>query len=60
LKYAVEEADLDDNPDIRNNVIVYSDKGLRKIHSIDGYQLTSGQKKLNQRNIYSAFPVREV
>jgi hypothetical protein len=25
LKYAVEEADLDDIPDIRDNVIVYSD-----------------------------------
>jgi hypothetical protein len=39
---------------------VYSDRGLGKIYSIDGYQLTSGQKKINQRNIYSAFPVREV
>jgi hypothetical protein len=39
---------------------VYSDKDLGKIHSIDGYQLTSGQKKVNQCNIYSAFPVKEV
>jgi beta-mannanase len=60
MKYAVEEADLDDNPDTRDNVIVYSDKDLRKIHSIDGYQLTSGQKKVNQCNIYSALPVKEV
>jgi beta-mannanase len=45
LKYAVEEADLDNNPDTRDNVIVYSDKDLGKILSIDGYQLTSGQKK---------------
>jgi hypothetical protein len=57
-KYRVEEADLD-NPDTRDNVIVYSDRGLGKIHSIDGYQLTSGQKKVNQRNIYSAFTVKE-
>jgi hypothetical protein len=41
-------------------VIVYSDRDLGKIYSIDEYQLTSGQKKVNQRNIYSAFPVREV
>jgi TRAP-type mannitol/chloroaromatic compound transport system substrate-binding protein len=34
LKYAVEEANLDDNPDTRDNVIVYSDRKLRKIHSI--------------------------
>jgi hypothetical protein len=58
-KYRVEEADLDNNPDTRDNVIVYSDRNLGKIHSIDGYQLTSGQKKVNQRNIYSAFPVKE-
>jgi hypothetical protein len=32
---------------------VYSDRDLR-------YQLTSGQKKVNQRNIYSAFPIKEV
>jgi hypothetical protein len=56
----VEEADLDNNPDTRDNVIVYSDKNLGKNYSIDGYQLTSGQKKVNQRNVYSAFPVREV
>jgi hypothetical protein len=60
LKYAVEEADLDDNSDTKDNVVVYSDRNLGKIYSIDGYQLTSGQKKVNQRNIYSAFPVREV
>jgi hypothetical protein len=60
LKYAVDGADLDDNPDTRDNVIVYSDRNLGKIYSTDGYQLTSGQKKLNQRNIYSAFPVKEV
>jgi hypothetical protein len=59
-KYKVEEADLDNNPDIRDNIIVYSDRNLGKIYSIDGYQLTSGQKKVNQRNIYSAFPVRKV
>jgi hypothetical protein len=60
LKYAVEKADLDDNPYTRDNVIVYSDRNLGKIYSIDGYQFTSGQKKINQRNIYSVFPVREV
>jgi hypothetical protein len=60
LKYAVEEADLDDNPYTRDNVIVYSNRNLGKIYSVDGYQLTSGQKKVNQHNIYSAFPVREV
>jgi hypothetical protein len=60
MKCAVEEADLDNNPDTRDNVIIYSDKNLDKIHSIDWYQLTSGQKKINQHNIYSAFPVREV
>jgi hypothetical protein len=59
-KYRIEEADLDNNPDTRDNVIVYSDRELGKIYSIDGYQLTSGQKKVNQRNIYSAFPVKEV
>jgi hypothetical protein len=52
LKYAVEEADLDNNPDTRDNVIVYSNKDLGKIHSIEGYQLTSSQKKINQRKIY--------
>jgi hypothetical protein len=59
-KYKVEEADLDNNPDIRDNVIVYSDRDLGKIYSIDGYQLTSRQKKVNQRNIHSAFPIKEV
>jgi acyl-CoA synthetase (NDP forming) len=59
-KYKVEEADLDNNPNTRDNVIVYSDRELGKIYSIDGYQLTSGQKKMNQRNIYSAFPIKEV
>jgi hypothetical protein len=59
-KYKVEEADLDNNPDTRDNVVVYSDRDLGKIYSIDGYQLTSGQKKVNQRNIYSAFPIKEV
>jgi hypothetical protein len=59
-KYKVEEADLDNNPDTRDNVIVYSDRDLGKIYSIDGYQLTSGQKKVNQRNIYSALPVKEI
>jgi hypothetical protein len=39
---------------------VYSDRDLGKIYSVDGYQLTSGQKKVNQRNIYSAFPIKEV
>jgi hypothetical protein len=60
LKYAVEETNLDNNPDTRDNVVVCSDRNLGKIYSIDEYQLTSGQKKVNQRNIYSAFPVREV
>jgi hypothetical protein len=41
-------------------VIVYRGRDLGKIYSIDGYQLTSGQKKVNQRNIYSAFPIKEV
>jgi hypothetical protein len=35
-------------------------RNLGKIYSIDGYQLTPAQKKVNQRNIYSAFPVREI
>jgi hypothetical protein len=35
-KYKVEEADLDNNPDTRDNVIVYSDRDLGKIFSIDG------------------------
>jgi hypothetical protein len=39
---------------------VYSNKDLGEIHSIDGYSLTSGQKKVNQRNIYSAFPIKEI
>jgi hypothetical protein len=39
---------------------VYSDRDLGKIYSIDGYHLTSGQKKVNQRNICSAFPIKEV
>jgi hypothetical protein len=60
LKYVVEEAYLGNNPDTRDNVIVYSDRNLGKIYSIDGYQLTSGQKKVNQHNIYSAFPIKEV
>jgi hypothetical protein len=60
LKYAVEEGDLDDNPDTRDNGIVYSDRNLGKFYLIDGNQLTSGQKKINQCNIYSAFQVREV
>jgi hypothetical protein len=59
-KYKVEKADLDNNPDIRDNVIVYSDRDLGKIYSICGYQLTSRQKKVNQHNIYSAFPIKEV
>jgi beta-mannanase len=59
-KYRLEEADLDNNPDTRDNVIVYSDRDLGKIYSIDGYQLTSGQKKVNPCNIYSAFQIKEV
>jgi hypothetical protein len=59
-KYRVEEADLDNNPDTRDNVIVYSDRALGKIHSINGYQLTSGQKKVNQRNIYLTFPIKRL
>jgi hypothetical protein len=43
-KYRV-EADLDNNPDTRDNVIVYSDRNLGKICSIDGYQLTSDKRK---------------
>jgi hypothetical protein len=37
LKYVVEEADLDDNPDIRDNIIVYSYGGFRKNYLIDEY-----------------------
>jgi hypothetical protein len=36
LKYAVEEADLDNNPNTKNNVIGYSDRKLGKIYLIDG------------------------
>jgi hypothetical protein len=45
LKWGVEEGDLDNNPDTGDSVIVYSNKDLGKIHSIDGYSLTSSQKK---------------
>jgi hypothetical protein len=54
-KWGVVEADLDNNTDTRDNVIVYG-----KIRSIDGYGIISGQKKVNQRNIHSAFPIKEV
>jgi DNA-directed RNA polymerase subunit H (RpoH/RPB5) len=47
LKYVIEEADLDNNPDTRDSVIVCSDRKLGKIHLIYRYQLTSGQKKIN-------------
>jgi hypothetical protein len=59
-KLGVVEADLDNNTDTRDNVIVYDDFKAGKIRSIDGYSITSGQKKVNQRNIYSAFPIKEV
>jgi hypothetical protein len=59
-KWGVVEADLDNNTDMRDNVIVYDDFAAGKIRSIDGYGITSGQKKVNQRNIYSAFPIKEV
>jgi hypothetical protein len=36
-KYKVKEVDLDNNPDRRDNVIVYSDRNLVKIYSIDRY-----------------------
>jgi hypothetical protein len=34
LKYAIEEADLDDNPDTRDNVIVYSDRNKSKFEIV--------------------------
>jgi hypothetical protein len=59
-KLGVVEADLDNNTDTRDNVIVYDDFAAGKIRSIDGYSIASGQKKVNQRNIYSAFPIKEI
>jgi hypothetical protein len=59
-KWAVVEADLDNNTDTRDNVIVYDDFPAGKIRTIDGYGITSEQKKVNQLNIYSAFPIKEV
>jgi hypothetical protein len=41
-------------------VIVYEDYSANKIKTIDGYGITLGQKKVNQRNIYSAFSIKEV
>jgi hypothetical protein len=43
LKYSVEEANLDNNPDTTDNVIVYSDKNFGKIYPVDGYQLKESE-----------------
>jgi hypothetical protein len=44
-KWGVVEADLDNNTDTRDNVIVYDDFAAGKIRTIDGYGITSGQRK---------------
>jgi hypothetical protein len=59
-KWAVVEADLDSSTDTRDNVTVHDDFPAGRIRTIDGYGITSQQKKVNQRNIYSAFPIKEV
>jgi hypothetical protein len=46
-KWAVVEADLDNSTDTRDNVIVYENYAKNKIRTIDGYGITSGQKKVN-------------
>jgi hypothetical protein len=61
-KWAVAQADLDDNPATPDNVIVFSDKRTGKIRAIDGYALGTVDKKGQNvyknaiRNLYAGFP----
>jgi hypothetical protein len=54
------EADLDNNPNTKDNVVVFSNKGLKKIKAIDGFEVIPGAKKENKRIEYSTFPDGEV
>jgi hypothetical protein len=55
-KWAVKMADLDDNKDTPDNVIVFSDKNVGRIRAIDGYSLTPLSRKEAQREFYGALP----
>jgi hypothetical protein len=44
-KWGVVEADLDNNTDTRDNVIVYDDFAAGKIRSIDGYSTEESKPK---------------
>jgi hypothetical protein len=48
-KYAIETADLDDDPITPDNVIVYSNKEKNKIKAVDGYEILPPRKKEAKR-----------
>jgi hypothetical protein len=55
-RWAVQQADLDEDPDTPDNVLVFSDKYLGRLKSIDGYSLTSTKQKDVLRNYYDMNP----
>jgi hypothetical protein len=59
-KWAVQEADLDNNPETMDNVILFDNKDQGRIKAIDGYHFTPFTKKESQRLYYSAFQARQI
>jgi hypothetical protein len=59
-KWAVEAADLDNNPDTPDNIVLFNDITQGKIKAIDGYQLVPRERKELDKSFYKALPDREV
>jgi hypothetical protein len=57
-KWGIKTADLDDDEETPDNVIVFSDIEQGKIKAVDGYQLVPGVRKDVQRAFYSKLPDR--
>jgi hypothetical protein len=59
-KWAVQAADLDNNPDTPDNILLFIDVTQGKVKAIDGYQLVPRERKELDRSFYGAPPDRDI
>ncbi|MDR2407136.1 MAG: hypothetical protein LBE13_03360 [Bacteroidales bacterium] len=59
-KWSVEVADLDDDENTPDNVVIFSDKPNQIVKSVDGYYLVQPNRKQTLRGYYTNVPDREI